>query len=103
MAAARVHAERLVLEAFARAVEGCEDESLRAALGLVCDLYALHEVESDRGFFQEHGRLSGPRCKAITREVNRLCNEVRFVSGELVDAFGIPDEVLRAPIGLRDG
>jgi acyl-CoA oxidase len=101
VAAARAHVERMVLEAFARAVGGCEDERVRAVLGSVCDLYALHEIESDRGFFQEHGRLSGPRCKAITREVNRLCNEVRLVSGELVDSFGIPDEVLGAPIGVR--
>ena len=101
VAAAHAHVERLVLEAFAAAIERCEDESLRGALGLVCDLYALHQIESDSAFFQEHGRLAGPRCKAITREVNRLCNEVRLVSAELVDAFGIPDEVLAAPIGMR--
>jgi acyl-CoA oxidase len=101
--AARAHIDRVILEAFCRAIERCEDESLRGALGMVCDLYALWSIESERGFYQEHGRLTGPRCKAITREVNRLCNEVRLVSGELVDAFGIPDEVLRAPIGLRSG
>jgi hypothetical protein len=50
---------------------------------------------------QEHGRLSGQRCKAITREVNDLCNELRGSAGGLVDAFGIPDAVLRAPIGVR--
>lgn len=50
-----------------------------------------------------HGRLAGPRCKAITREVNRLCNEARGVAGELVDALGIPDGVLGAPIGQPDG
>jgi acyl-CoA oxidase len=101
--AARAHVDRVVLEAFAEAIEHCRDESLRQALALVCDLYALSTIESERAFYQEHGRLTGPRCKAITREVNRLCNELRFISGELVDAFGIPDEVLRAPIGLRDG
>ena len=75
---------------------------IRAALSLLCDLYALYNIEVDKGFFQEHGRLTGPRCKAITREVNRLCNEVRQQADALVDAFGIPDEVLAAPIGLRD-
>jgi acyl-CoA oxidase len=100
--AARAHVDRVILESFCRAIEECEDESLSGALALVRDLYALWVIESERGFFQEHGRLTGPRCKAITREVNRLCNEVRGVSGELVDAFGIPDKVLRAPIGLRE-
>jgi acyl-CoA oxidase len=100
--AARVHIEREILEAFAAVIDACEDEALRRALGLLCDLYALSEIESDRGFFQEHGRLTGPRCKAITREVNRLCNEVRQQAGALVDAFGIPDQVLAAPIGTRE-
>ena len=65
-------------------------------------LFALHGIEADRGFYQEHGRLTGPRCKAITREVNRLCNEVRAQAAALVEAFGIPDEILGAPIGLAD-
>jgi acyl-CoA oxidase len=100
--AARAHIDREILESFCNAIERCEDESLRRVLDMVCDLYALWSIESERGFYQEHGRLTGPRSKAITREVNRLCNEVRMVSGHLVDAFGIPDRVLRAPIGLRD-
>ncbi len=99
--AARAHIETVILECFCRAVENCEDESLRGPLSLLCDLYVLHNVEEDKGFFQEHGRLSAPRCKAITREVNRLCNEVRLHAETYVDAFGIPDQVLGAPIGLR--
>ncbi|HYZ80351.1 MAG TPA: acyl-CoA dehydrogenase, partial [Solirubrobacteraceae bacterium] len=100
--AARAHMATVLLEAFQRAVQACEDENLREVLKLLCDLYALDELEADRAFFMEHGRLSGPRCKAITREVNRLCDEVRHCAGPLVDAFGIPDEVLGAPIGLAD-
>jgi len=99
--AARAHMDRVTLEAFVAAIDQCEDESLRDALNLVCDLYSLWNVECDKGFFQEHGRLAAPRCKQITREVNRLSNEVREQAAPLVDAFGIPDEVLRAPIGLR--
>jgi acyl-CoA oxidase len=100
--AARAHIDTVILECFDRAISGCEDESLKPALGLLCDLYALHNIEEDRGFLQEHGRLSGPRCKALTREVNRLCNEARENAGSYVDAFGIPDPVLAAPIGRTD-
>jgi acyl-CoA oxidase len=99
--AARAHMATVLLAAFQRAVAGCEDEGLRSVLKLLCDLYALADLESDRAYFMEHGRLSGPRCKAITREVNRLCNEARRRAAELVDAFGIPDEMLAAPIGLE--
>jgi acyl-CoA oxidase len=101
--AARAHIDRVIFESFVRAIERCEDDSLRRALDLVCDLFALSSIESERAFYQEHGRLTGPRCKAITREVNRLCNEVRFIADDLVAAFCIPDEVLAAPIGLREG
>jgi acyl-CoA oxidase len=98
--AARAHMDTVLLEAFNDAIERCEDRALHDTLGRLCDLFALENIEADRGFFQEHGRLTGPRCKAVTREVNRLCNEVRAQAAALVDAFGIPDAILAAPIGL---
>jgi acyl-CoA oxidase len=100
--AARAHMDTVLLECFGAAVDACEDEGLKTALDRLCTLYALSNIEADKGFFQEHGRLTGPRCKAITREVNRLCNEVRVQAGAFVDAFGIPDAVLGAPIGLSE-
>ena len=39
----------------------------------------------------------------VTRAVNDLCRALRPDAGELVDAFGIPDAVLAAPIGLPGG
>jgi acyl-CoA oxidase len=39
----------------------------------------------------------------VTRAVNELCAALRPVAWDLVDAFGIPDEVLAAPIGLPGG
>jgi acyl-CoA oxidase len=99
--AARAHIERVILEAFAAAVASAPEGPIRDALDRLCDLYALYQIELDRGYLQEHGRLTGPRCKAVTRAVNDLCNQVRADAEALVDAFGIPDQVLRAPIGLR--
>jgi acyl-CoA oxidase len=101
--AAKAHMDTFLLESFNAAVNHCNDPSLEQALTLVRDLYALQNLEAGKGFFQEHGRLSSPRTKAITREVNRLCNEVRQQAGEYVDAFGIPDAILAAPIGLKEG
>jgi acyl-CoA oxidase len=100
--AARANVELLALEAFGRAIDACEEVRVKGGLTLVRDLYALATIEAEGSFYQAHGRLNGPRCKAITREVNRLCNKVMAHSELLVDAFGIPDEVLRAPIGLHD-
>ncbi len=99
-AAARAYVDNFALEAFSGAVEACEDPQVRAVLGRLCDLYALSSIEADKGFFQEHGRLAPSRTKQVTREVNELCAELRKDAGLLVDAFGIPDAVLAAPIGL---
>jgi len=32
--------------------------------------------------------------------IEHLCGEIRGVAVPLVDSFGIPDHILRAPIGL---
>ncbi len=97
IAAARAHVERLVLEAFVDKVADVPDGDLRDALTLLCDLYALSTVERDRAWFMEHGRLTSARSKAITREVNDLCRRLRPIAVDLVDAYGIPTEVLRSP------
>ena len=44
----------------------------------------------------EHGRLSAARSKAISREVNDLCRKIRPLAVDLVDAFGVPEEMLRS-------
>lgn len=96
--AARAHLDGLVLDAFVRAVDACVDPSAQALLAKVCDLYALSLIEEDKGWFLEHGRISATRSKAITAEVNRLCGELRPHARALVDAFGIPESWIGAPI-----
>ncbi|CAM5256891.1 Putative acyl-CoA oxidase OS=Streptomyces griseus subsp. griseus (strain JCM 4626 / NBRC) OX=455632 GN=SGR_6404 PE=3 SV=1 [Streptomyces griseus subsp. griseus] len=97
IAVARAHVERLVLEAFVDKMRALPEGGNKVALGLLCDLFALSTIEADRAWFMEHGRLTVQRSKAITREVNDLCRKVRPLAGDLVDAWGIPPELLRAP------
>ncbi len=97
IAAARAHTERLVLEAFVAKTAALPDGDLKVALNLLCDLHALTTIEADRAWFMEHGRLSSARSKAISREVNALCRKVRPLAVDLVDAFGVPEEMLRSP------
>ena len=97
IAAARAHVERLVLEAFAAKLAGLDESENKRALALLCDLHALSVIEADRAWFMEHGRLTVVRSKAISREVNRLCRRVRPIAVPLVDAFGVPPEMLRSP------
>ncbi|MYU33968.1 acyl-CoA oxidase [Streptomyces sp. SID8358] len=97
IAVAHAHVERLVLEAFVEKVRALPDSGNKVALGLLCDLFALTTIEADRAWFMEHGRLTVQRSKAISREVNDLCRKVRPLAVDLVDAWGIPSEMLRAP------
>jgi acyl-CoA oxidase len=92
--AARAHVDRIVLEAFVDAVERAEDGPVKEALSKLCDLYALSTIEEQRGWYFEHSRMSAPQSKAITRYVNRLCGELREDARTLVDAFGVPEELL---------
>jgi acyl-CoA oxidase len=101
LAAASAHVDTLVLEAFTRAVDRCEDQALAELLDSVRRLHALALIERERGWFFEHGRMTGPRSKGVTRAVNRLCGELREHADLLVDAFAIPDEALAAPIAVR--
>ena len=92
------HVERIVLEAFMDKIATVEEGPVKDALNHLCDLYALSCIESDRGWFLEHGRISNARSKAVTRRVNQLCRRVRPLAEDLVDAFAIPKEMLRAEI-----
>jgi acyl-CoA oxidase len=100
--ASRAHIERRVLEAFAEAVDAVADDAVRDLLSQVCDLHVLATVERERGWFLEHGRLTAPRSKAVTSAVNDLCRSLRPHARLLVDAFGIPDEALAAPMALGE-
>ncbi|HET8960215.1 acyl-CoA dehydrogenase [Nocardioides sp.] len=95
--AARAHVERLVVEAFVDKVGELPDGDQKVALGLLCDLHALSTIENDRAWFMEHGRLTSQRSKAITREINGLLRKIRPLAVDLVDAFGVPPEMLRSP------
>ncbi|MEA2126841.1 MAG: acyl-CoA oxidase, partial [Solirubrobacteraceae bacterium] len=94
---ARVHTEKIVLQSFARAVESCDDATTKEVLDQLCSLYALWHVEKDRGWFQEHGKLSSTASKAVLKAVNTLCEELRPHAAALVDAFGIPEAQLPLP------
>ncbi|UAL29392.1 acyl-CoA dehydrogenase family protein [Nocardioides rotundus] len=94
---AHAHVERLILEAFVDRFRELPAGGERVAVGLLCDLFALGCIEDDAAWFMEHGRLTTTRSKAISAEINELCRRIRPIARELVDAFGVPDEMLRSP------
>ena len=87
---ARAHVERLILESFQRAVAARADADLATVLTRLAALFCLSRIEADRGWFQEHGYLEGPKAKAVRAQVRRLCGEIRPDAIALVDAFLVP-------------
>jgi acyl-CoA oxidase len=97
---AEAYAERQVLESFLEAVADLPDQTLQRPLRKLADLFALYHLEKHRAWFLENGFMSGKKSQAITNHVTQLCAEVRRDAVALVDAFGIPDQCLGAPIAL---
>ncbi len=96
------HAERLVLDAFHEGVARAPTPGVSEVLGELARLHALSTLERHAGWYLEHGVMEGGKTKAIRALVNRLCGEVREKVPFLVDAFGIPDDVLAAPAGIGE-
>ncbi len=95
------YVERIILEQFQLAVAATKDEACQATLRRVCNLFALSQIEKNRGWYLEQDYMEGVKTKAIRKLVNQLCWDVRQEAVPLVDAFGIPDALLAAPIAVR--
>lgn len=93
MHTARAHIDRTVLEAFIAGIDRCEDAHARGILEMLCDLYALSVIESDKAFFLEHRLLSTERARAVNNGINERCRDLRPHAQTLVDAFGIPEQL----------
>lgn len=96
IAAARAHVERLVFAGIVRHAEPIDDPAFTS----IAALAGLWWVERDLGWFLEHGHLTPSGAAAVRAGITRLCSELAPDARHLVDAFGIPDEVLAAPIAL---
>ena len=92
--------ERVILEQFLAGVEDCENDELKGVLERLATLFALAKIEQHKGWYLEHNYLEGGKTRAIRRQVDLLCAEVRVDAVALVNAFGIPDQCLAAPIAF---
>ncbi|MCB0492598.1 MAG: acyl-CoA dehydrogenase family protein [Cyclobacteriaceae bacterium] len=90
--------ERIILEQFIAQVERTQDKACKAVLKKLCDLFALSQIEKNKGWYLEHDYMAGAKTKAIRKLINKLCWEIRQEAVPLVDAFKIPESCLSAPI-----
>lgn len=97
IAAARAHGELLQWEAFTEELAGFSGDTLTVMTWLR-DLFGLSLIERHAAWYLVHGRLSGARVEAVTAYIDRLLGRLRAHAIDLVDAFGLTPELLRAEI-----
>ncbi len=94
------YVERVVLEKFIEQVEETKDAGCKTVLKRLCDLFALSQIDKNKGWYLEQGYMDGVKTKAIRKLMNQLCWDVRQEAVPLTDAFKIPESCLAAPIAL---
>ena len=95
------YVERIILEQFQVAVKNTKDKGCKNILQKLCNLFALSQLEKNKGWYLEHGYMEGVKTKAIRKLINQLVWEIRQEAVPLVNAFEIPDSCLSAPIAIR--
>ncbi len=95
---AHAYIERVILENFISVLEQITPEGLRDQMSKLASLYALNLINQQNGWYQENGYLEAGKSKAIRRQVTVLCEEIRIDCLDLVNAFGIPDHLMKAPM-----
>ncbi len=93
--------ERIILEQFILQIEKTNDAGCKTTLKKLCDLFALSQIDKNKGWYLEQGYMEGSKTKAIRRLVNQLCWDIRQDAVPLVNAFNIPDACLAAPIAVN--
>lgn len=98
MRAARVHIDRVVLEAFTAGIARAEEGEGAEVLREVCTLFALTSIEDDLAWFMGHNRISIPKAKEVLPLVNAQCEKLRPHTEALVEGFGVAWGALKIPI-----
>lgn len=100
---AMAYVERMVLTQFLKAIERA-DASLRPTLIKLCKLFAMQCIQRDIGWYLCHDIISKDHGLQIDQLISTLCADSEEGLGNdvlsLIDAFGIPDYVMAAPIAL---
>ena len=96
----QAYLERIVLEQFQIAITSIKDPNSKTVMVKLCQLYALSQIEINKGWYLEDGYMEAVKTKAIRKMVNQLCWNLRPEAVSLVEAFNIPDSCLSAPIAF---
>lgn len=96
------HGQLLQWEAFTRALASAPDAGTVQVLTWLRDLFGLGLIERNAAWYLIHGKLSPQRAQSVTAYIDRLIERLRPYADDLVDAFGLGPELVRAPIVVEE-
>ncbi|KAI6653659.1 Peroxisomal acyl-coenzyme A oxidase 1 [Oopsacas minuta] len=104
---AEAHTYYVIVKSFIESVEGREVRSMishnQTILQSLSNVFSLHYMLSRSGSFLECGVLHSTDLVELRRVLMSLLEQVRPEAVALVDAFDIPDIILRSVLGRKDG
>lgn len=100
---ATAYGERLTFQSVQRALDGNlhgvgEDTLLRPKVEALLKLYGLETIQENARFFLEKGLITSEESVTMGELHRKLCKDLGQDALDYVNAFGIPDEVIAAPI-----
>ncbi|MGW1197477.1 acyl-CoA dehydrogenase family protein [Streptomyces sp. NPDC002536] len=101
-ALADARAQRLALDALVEGVERCTDPTDAEALTLLAELCALDHGDRHSGWYLREGLLTPAQAARTEERAVEVCDRLVPHVPALLDAFGIPDDLLAAPIAAAD-
>lgn len=99
---ADARARRLALDALVEGAERCTHPSDAEALTLLAELCALDHGDRHSGWYLREGLLTPAQAGRIEERTVEVCDRLVPHVPALLDAFGIPDDLLTAPIAAPD-
>ncbi|KAG0249595.1 acyl-Coenzyme A oxidase [Mortierella polycephala] len=100
---ADVHSWRYFLILYQRGIEREKNKSVYPMLRKMGQLMGTFALKQHLSLFLEEGYFNGTHAKSIRQLFLDQCKDLRKDAVPLVDAWAIPDFVIKAPIGKYDG
>lgn len=100
---ADVHAWRYFLILYQKGIEREKNKSVYPMLKKLGQLMSTFALRKHLDLFLEEGYFNGDHAKEVRQLFLDQCKDLRKDAIPLIDAWAIPDFVLKAPIGKYDG
>jgi acyl-CoA oxidase len=95
-ATAHAYGERIVSGTMNRVIE--ENEAVASTLDIIYRMNTINTIKNNLSDLITSGILTIDQASQVNGEFNDLCATVGNIAPELIDSFGIPEELLSAPI-----